>query len=191
MQDKDNYLVIDIESAPWYAQEYATIWPKSKKRAGIHAIISQVVCVGLRENGQTSMIAPPEFSSEKKVLEWLQKVLKDHQNSDIVGFNTENFDFPFLQVRAVKYGLSLKLPEKRSGRSRDIFAALGGKWATDVSACSLSELGWLLYGEAKKTDGSDVAKWWAAKDYEAIKGHCQEDLELTDRIFQDLREALW
>lgn len=191
MQAKDNYLVIDIETAPWFAKEYAAIWPKSKKKPGIHAIVSQVVCVGLREHGQTSMIAPPEFPSEKKVLEWLQGILKEHQNSDIVGFNIKNFDFPFLQVRAAKYGLKLDLPDKRSVRGKDLFESLGGKWQTDVSSCSLTELAWFLYGECKKTDGGDVAGWWAEKNYDAIKGHCAEDVELTDRIYQDFRGKLW
>jgi DNA polymerase elongation subunit (family B) len=182
-----SYLVLDIESAPWMADEYAAIWPKSKKRAGLHAIISQVVCVGLRESGQTSMIAPPEFTSEKKVLEWVQVVLREHKNSDIVGYNTKNFDFPFLQIRAAKYGIKLDLPDKRALRNKDIFEAMGGKWATDVSSCSLSELAFLLYAEGKKTDGGDVARWWSEKNYEAIKRHCAEDVELTDRVYNDLK----
>lgn len=185
------HLVIDIETTPWQPVEYARIWPKSKKKPGIHAICSQVVCIGLRENGHSSTIAPPEFASEKACLEWFGKVLREHRNHDLVGFNSKTFDFPILQLRAMKYGIKLDLPDKRSLRNRDIFDALGGKWATDVSSCSLSELAYLLYGEGKKTDGKDVAAWWLQKDYEAIKSHCIEDIELTDRIYQDLKEVLW
>ena len=132
-----------------------------------------------------------DFETEPDLLEWFARVLREHKNAPLVGYNIKNFDIPFLQLRAAKHGIKLEFPDRRSQRIVDIYDCLGGKWQSDVSSCSLSELGWALYGEGKATDGSSVAEWWAAGDINSIREHCLEDCILCNRIYNDLKGVLW
>jgi DNA polymerase elongation subunit (family B) len=186
-----NHIVIDIETAPDRAGEYARLWPKSKKKQGIHAIISQVVCIGLSVNGEKpEAIDRIDYESEKALLLSLSEKLNALKPT-IIGYNSKGFDLPILQLRAAKAGIKLDLPDKRSPRCIDLYEHLGGKWQTDTSACSLSELAWFLYGTPKTSGGEEVAAWWAKKDLQSIREHCLADVELTNRIYKDYRGVLW
>lgn len=179
MQD---YLVIDIETVPDRVAEYQKAFPNSKKKPGFHAIISQVVAIGLSDNGQFSVLARDEFKTEKELLQWFaDRVMSCHQNATIVGFNIKNFDLPVLQTRFAANRIHFKPHHAYF----DIYQAIVGKWQTDVSACSLSELAWCMYGEAKHSSGADVASMWARGDILSIRQHCIEDVELTDKIYND------
>lgn len=184
-------LIIDIETAPNWYEEYRAAFPKSKKRPGLHAIISQVVCIGLHDGIEPSCIGVDEFDTEQAMLEWFSGILREHKNDPLVGFNIKNFDLPLLQLRAAKYGIKLEIPDRHSKRIIDIYEALGGKWATDISACSLSELAWFLYGQPKQSSGADVAEMWAKGDIAGIREHCLEDIMQTSKIYQDFQGVLW
>lgn len=187
-------LIIDIETVPHRYVEYRESFPKSKKKPGLHAIISEVVAIGLVDGMQPSVLSQSkqgEFQSEAELLDWVAKALKEHQNDPIIGFNIKNFDLPLLQLRAAKYGIKLDIPDRHSKRIIDIYEALGGKWATDISACSLSELAWFLYGTPKQSSGADVAEMWAKGDIAGIRGHCLEDVTLTSKIYKDFLGVLW
>jgi DNA polymerase elongation subunit (family B) len=189
-------LIIDIETVPHRFNDYHAAFPRSKKKPGIHAIISEVVAIGIVDGQQPSVLSRDceevqGFDSEREMLEWVSGVLREHKNDPIIGFNIKNFDLPLLQLRAAKYGIKLDLPDRRSPRIIDIYEILGGKWATDISACSLSELAWFLYGQPKQSSGADVAEMWARDDIAGIKGHCMEDILLTSKIYQDFQGVLW
>lgn len=204
MMISEQPLIIDIETIPHRFNDYHTIFPKSKKKPGLHAIISEVVAIGLVDGIQPTVISqgleqaiegktdPCGLTdTEHNLLTWLASVLKEHKNDPLVGFNIKNFDLPLLQLRAAKYGIKLEIPDRHSKRIIDIYEALGGKWATDISACSLSELAWFLYGQPKQSSGADVAEMWAKGDIAGIRGHCLEDILLTSKIYQDFLGVLW
>lgn len=184
-------IVFDIETVSNRHDEYKEAFPKSKKKAGLHAIISQAVCIGMHDGIASSCIAVDEFDTEQAVLEWFSGVLREHNNSSLVGFNIKNFDIPFLQLRAMKYDIKLDFPDIRSNRIIDIYQAIGGKWQTDISACSLSELSWFLYDKCKATNGNEIQGMWDAGDIEGIREHCLEDVEITNRIYQDFKGCYW
>lgn len=197
-------LIIDIETAPHRSAEYHEYFPKSKKKPGIHAIISEVVAIGLVDGMQPTVISqglgqaieektdPCGLTdTEHNLLTWLASVLKEHKNDPLIGFKHKSFDLPLLQLRAAKYGIKLEIPDRHSKRIIDIYEVLGGKWATDISSCSLSELGWFLYGTPKQSSGADVAEMWAKGDIAGIRAHCLEDILLTSKIYQDFLGVLW
>ena len=183
----NNILVFDIESAADRYEEYRGVFPKSKKKPGIHAIISRVVAIGYDLGGYQKVI----MGEEEAILKEFADLLNEHRTATLVGYNIKNFDIPLLQLRAAKYGIKLYLPDRRSQRICDLFDILGGKWQTDVSACSLSELHWFLYGAGKQTNGCDIAKMWEDHDLEGIHFHCLEDIEITSRIYNDFKGPLW
>lgn len=200
-------IVIDIETTPDRASEYAKLWPKSKKKPGIHAILSQVVCIGIAVNGKKpEAIDRLYYDTERDMFVALAELLEGTKHPwsmppdilpvkcidpTLIGFNIKTFDLPILQLRAAKAGIKLNLPDKRSPRCIDLFDLLGGKWQTDTSACSLSELAWFLYGTPKTSSGGDVATWWAKGDLQSIREHCLADVELTGKIYQDYMGVLW
>ena len=187
-----NSLVFDIETVSNRHDEYKEAFPKSKKKAGLHAIISQVVAIGIQDGDDTWCPMAAGGSKENELLEAFAEYLNKHKkNSTIVGFNIKNFDIPFLQMRAMLYGINLDFPDRRSPRIVDIYEVLGGKWQTDISACSLSELSWFLYGKGKATNGNEIQGMWDAGNTEGIRQHCLEDVEITNRIYQDFKGVYW
>lgn len=188
-------LIIDIETAPNWYEEYRAAFPKSKKKPGLHAIISQVVCVGIvGTDGGACVLSQNDSNpqNEHGLLNWLAGILKVAGDCpSLCGFNIKYFDLPLLQLRAAKYGIKLDIPDRHSKRIIDIYEALGGKWATDISACSLSELAWFLYGTPKQSSGAEVAEMWARGDIAGIRAHCLEDILLTSKIYQDFLGVLW
>ena len=182
-----NPIIFDIETISDREEEYRLAFPKSKKRGGIHAIISRVVAIGYQLGGYQNVI----MGDEKEILTEFANLLQDHRGGTLVGFNVKNFDIPVLSLRAAKHGIKMDLPNRRSQRILDLFEALGGKWQTDTSACSLSELHWYLYGTGKQTNGSDIAQMWADGDLEGIRVHCAEDCAITSKIYNDFQGVLW
>ena len=180
-------IIFDIETIPDRLTEYNQAFPKSKKKGGIHGIISRVVAIGYNLGGYQKVI----MGEEEAILREFADLLNEHRTATLVGFNIKNFDIPLIRLRAAKHGIKLCLPDRRSQRTCDIFDILGGKWQTDVSACSLSELNWFLYGAGKQTNGCDIAKMWEDGDLEGIRGHCLEDIDITSRIYNDFRGPLW
>ena len=146
-----------------------------------------MVAIGYDMGGYQKVI----MGEEEEILKEFADLLNEHRTATLVGFNVKNFDVPLLQLRAAKYGIKLYLSDRRSQTNRDLLDILGGKWQTDVSACSLSELHWFLYGAGKQTNGCDVAQMWEDGDLEGIRGHCAEDIEITGRIYNDFWGSLW
>ncbi len=187
--------VIDIETAPWQYEDYKEQFESSKKKPGLHAIISQVACIGICETatGHASILSLTEFDSEASILEWFYNLVKGRKNDILVSFNGKAFDLPVLGLRAAKYGIPLKrcLPDHRSQRHLDIYDALGGKWQSDISSCALSELAWLILNRPKESNGCDVAKWFSEGEYEKIDNHCLEDIKITAEIYNKLKGIYW
>lgn len=200
-------LVIDLESAPHRYDEYCQAFPDkvttkkdgtktTKKQPGLHSIISEVCCVGLEDvaTEESQIISRSTLASEEDILVGLYRALKPLQNWKMVSFNGESFDSQLLRLRGALYGIPLAkvLPKPRSCNHVDIYASwLGGKWQTDISACSLSELAWYLLGESKESDGGSVAEWFAQKNYAAIDSHCLEDIDKTTRIYKKLKDVMF
>lgn len=183
-----NPLIFDIETVPDRFDDYSQAFPKSKKKPGLHAIISRVVAIGYEVDGHRKAIA----GDEPAMMGEFDDLLKEHRTSTIVGFNIKNFDIPVLRMRAAKHGIKLDFPDRRSQRICDLFEILGGKWQTDVSACSLRELIWYFYGETASThSGADVAEMWKRGDMAGICDHCLEDVEFLRRLYDDFGRFLF
>ena len=182
-----NPIIFDIETVPDRFDDYARAFPKSKKKPGLHAIISRVVAIGYEADGHRGVI----MGEEEEILRTFACILDDHKTASLVGYNIKNFDISVLKLRAARYDIKMPFPDKRSQRIVDLYDMLGGKWVGDTSSCSLSELGWYFYGVGKKTDGGDIATMWAQGDLAGIREHCDEDVETTSRIYNEFLGMLW
>lgn len=194
MMDEDSYMVFDIETVPDVRyEEYTRMFPKSKKRPGLHAFLSRVVAIGVATaNEKTCVVADGDFVSERDLIEWFNRKCTSCPDARLVGYNIKNFDIPFLRTRSAKLGVACRLPQRNSIRIVDLYDLMGGKWQTDVSSGSLSELAWYLYGQKKETgDGGQVATWFANGEFDKIRNHCQEDVRLCERIFREFKGTLF
>ncbi len=190
-----NEYVLDIETIPSRHKEYKEAFPYSKKKPGIHAIISEVVCVGIMEliSYQTSVLDRRSFKSEQDILAWLYDAFRSRKNDTLVSFNGQAFDLPVLSVRAALYHIPLGrvLPKGKNANHIDLYQVLGGKWSADISSCSLSELAWHLYKTPKDSNGSQVSGWYEAGELEKIANHCIKDLQITARLYRDFKGVLF
>ena len=118
-------LIIDIETVPHRSAEYHEYFPKSKKKPGLHAIISEVVCVGVvGTDGRACVLSQNDSNpqNEHGLLNWLAGILKVTGDCPLLcGFNIKNFDLPLLQLRAAKYGIKLDIPDRHSKRIIDLY----------------------------------------------------------------------
>lgn len=192
--NQEKYFVMDIETIPdERSNEYSILFPKSKKRPGLHAFRSKIVALCVLCDGDVhSIVANERPVQERTVLEWLSGFVDFRKDYNIVGYNIKNFDIPFIRVRSARHGIQCNLPGRNSYRIIDIYDLMGGKWQTDVSSGTLSELAWYLYGSKKESgDGDQVAAWAEVGEWDKIRAHCEEDVRLCDRIYKDCRDVLF
>jgi len=191
MNPLDDYVVFDVETVPDRYDEYRSLFPKSKKKPGIHGFISKIVAIGIIRDGSADCRVA-ECGSEYDLLEWFNQEIDVSPKAALVGYNIKNFDIPLIRFRSAKYGISCHLPARNSVRICDIYDLMGGKWGTDTSSGSLDELAWALFGEGKMAgSGSEVAGWFAKGEYGHIKNHCLEDLWLTERIYREFKGTMF
>ncbi len=194
MMDEGSYIVFDIETVPdTRYEEYKRAFPTSKKRPGLHAFLSRAVAIGVATaNEKTCVVADGDFVSERDLIEWFNRKCTSYPDAPLVGYNIKNFDIPFLRTRAALLGASCSLPHRNSARIVDIYDLMGGKWQTDVSSGSLSELSWYLFGKPKDTgDGNQVATWFANGDMDRIREHCHEDIEICEKLYRSYKGILF
>lgn len=73
---KQDYLVIDIETVPHRLDEYKTLFPNSKKKGGLHSIISEVVCICIADSSdEITTLDRRNHSDEETILCDLRQIL--------------------------------------------------------------------------------------------------------------------
>ena len=87
MMDEDSYMVFDIETVPDVRyEEYTRMFPKSKKRPGLHAFLSRVVAIGVATvNEKTCVVADGDFVSERDLIEWFNRKCTSCPDALLVG----------------------------------------------------------------------------------------------------------
>lgn len=78
----------------------------------------EIIMIGISSNfGITKVLSTKgkdldfvdTLSSEKEMIETLIKIIKENNVDVIVGYNSDNFDFPYIKDRAALYGIKLDL----------------------------------------------------------------------------------
>lgn len=182
-------LVFDIETIPYRWDAFKAKHPHTKRKPGLHGLISQIVAIGVHDGISPQVICE---DNEEDLIRWFRGILHEHKTSCLVGYNVREFDIPMLLFRGMKYRIKLDFPDKRSQRIIDIMdsSPIGGKWQQST-LCSLDDLAEHLYGNGKETSGADVAKMWDAGDIESIRAHCMEDILITRKIFDEFKGVYW
>lgn len=185
-----DYYVFDIEAIPYKYDEYKKLWPHSKKKPGLHAFISEVVCICFythtQHGDEYGVFDRRNSITEEILLRKFERFVYDHKNSVVVGYNSKNYDQPMVSHRSRIYGFEPTFPDFRSPTNVDVYDFCGGKWKGDTASGPLDQLCWSLYGEPKQDfDGSEISVLWEAQKLDEIAAKCQKDVERTNRIYLD------
>ena len=148
---------------------------------GLYPIIYRVVCVGYACDGEKHcFIDEDECEILRQSLDFLEP------QDCLIGFNLP-FDYGFLVLRSLKHGLN---PKKLLSCERVDLLKLVKDVLADkrVSLQGLADYFGLDHG---KTSGMQVPGLWEAGEYEAIKEHCMNDLDLTAQLFERLEPLMF
>ncbi len=149
------------------------------------------------------------FDSEVEILEELQEIIKQEKPDIIVGYNSDNFDFPYLEARADKYKMNLKLGTDKSRlfvrkKNTEAVAKINGIPHVDLFKFIRNMLSYTLKTETldlnsvanelineKKKEGinwEDIHKYWDEGD-EKIKKlveYSMHDSKITLKLAEKL-----
>jgi len=171
-------VVLDIETI--------ALDPANAKGA-LDALTGRIVCVGLLfDDGKTRVEQAILEEDETKLLVKLWDSLKP--TDAIVGHNVLEFDVPFIKQRSWIQNIRPSRPiDLRKFYTVDVIDTmqLWTNWGFKKGV-SLDDLAMALGVGQKTGHGTDVAHWWAIRDFAGIQRYCMEDVRLTHRVYQRL-----
>jgi DNA polymerase elongation subunit (family B) len=189
----DNYIVVDIEIIPEQIDDDSIkeyLMDKNFPRK-MHPMFSRVVMIGLKTpDNKTELIYPKD---EVELLTRFWRRLSEIKPSVVVTFNGYNFDIPFLKIRSlikgVKPSMDINLNKWKMENSNhfDCMQLLSASQtflnvALEVS-CKLFEIA----VPEGRVSGEAVPRLYETGEFDAIKEHCHQDVELTEQLFLRLR----
>ncbi|MEK6933071.1 MAG: DNA-directed DNA polymerase [Nanoarchaeota archaeon] len=142
-------------------------------------------------------------NSEAEMIERFVNIIKEYSPSILIGYNSDNFDFPYIKSRAEKYGIRLNLGMDNSilkfKAGMESTAKINGVIHLDLlkfirknmsanlqlESYSLDSVAKELLQEGKKEiDVDDIMEAWDnIKDLEKFSEYNMKDVDLTLRIF--------
>jgi 3'-5' exonuclease len=186
MKNEENFAATQYRRIVVLDIETVTLDPLNAKGA-LDALTGRIVCAGLLfDDGKTRVEQVILEENESELLTKLWNSLKP--TDAIVGHNVLEFDVPFIKQRSWIQNIRPARPiDLRKYYTADIIDTmqLWTNWGFKKGV-SLDNLGQALGVGQKTGHGTDVAHWWAARDFESIKMYCMEDVRLTHRVYQRL-----
>lgn len=173
------------------------------EKAALSPTTGRIVCVGIKrvdgldEETTTHIARTPE--EEATMLMGVAEILSHGSGGPdetgrsqpftpfaLVTFNGQSFDLPFLAARTAVAGVKFQWPHPRGRTHCDLFRVLGEHG-------SLEEWAIALLGRRKKSLGCEIKDLVEREEWEVIRQHCADDVELTAEIYSRLSEAceLW
>ena len=165
MERKD--IIFDIETA--------TLDPLDEK--------AKVICIGLKcRDGEIAVLTE---ETEKELLQkfWGLKYFEGWFR--LIGFNSSQFDIPYLLVRSFKYGI--KIPDIK-GKSVDLRFVLS--YGNKFKSGKLDDYSSLFLGNKFKkiNDGATVTELYEKGKWDELTTYCGNDVFLTYKIYERLKQ---
>lgn len=159
----------------------------------IHPLFSKIVMIGLKKPGMTPILIYGR--KEKNILNRFWKYMEKVQPDRIITFNGYNFDMPFIDIRSklnkIPPSVEFNTTKWRMENSNhfDCMQLLSAKEnflnvALEIS-CRL--VGVEVPGD--RVRGEEIPNLFSQGDFEHIKIHCVQDLEMTEQLYQRLEQA--
>jgi DNA polymerase elongation subunit (family B) len=150
---------------------------------GLHYLTGRIISIAIKPLGKEAFVFHGE---EREILTELHEYLSAKKPYTLVGYNVSDFDYPFIRMRGLLYGLDFGdlLPfDKYNKQHIDLYNVLGGKWGINAK---LSELAWFFGFTGAYGDGSQVEGWYRAGNLLDVYKHNIGDVTITEQLFQKL-----
>jgi len=190
----DKYLVVDIEVIPekFENEEIKEYLMDKNFPRKMHPLFSRILIIGLKAtNSETELIYPKD---EKELLIRFWSRLLELKPNTIVTFNGYNFDFPFIQVRSKIHGIKPSMEINLNKYKADTSNHFDCMQVLSINQTFLNvalEISCQVLGiEVPKLRraGEEIPKLYDAGEFELIKEHCKQDVEMTEKLFLKLRK---
>lgn len=173
------------------AREEAAYWAKIKDRAALSPETARVAAIGWTFHGARDVYTAmnkPEAEMIAGFWETMNSVMA--AGKEIIGFNSNHFDIPFLVRRSWILGIKVPMVFAYNNRLKPCFIDLLDTWKCGnyQDGIKLSRLATLLGvpGKWQDLDGSLFYQLLAI-DPESAKEYLVADVELTEAVWQRLR----
>ena len=105
--------------------------------------------------------------------------------TDLMGQNIKDFDIPYLIGRSIFHRLKVPFVLKNRSAHRDLYDTFGNPRYSS-QACSLDMIANSLGIDSKVMDSALIPALAEAGNWELIKEHCDQDVEITAEVFRRL-----
>jgi predicted PolB exonuclease-like 3'-5' exonuclease len=158
------------------------------ERAALDPMLGRVAAIGMMNVGTGKAIVAGEKSDDEKLLVagfWKKYTECRSSARQLIGFNIEGFDLPFLVQRSWILGIEIPetLIESERYFDRTTFADLMKVWTFGgyKDFVSIDKVARALGVGCKNGDGADFAKMWVEDRPKAI-AYAVNDLKLTAEV---------
>lgn len=189
-----DYLVLDIETTPVDFEDRAVIDYLIRKKSdrSYHPFFAKVIAIGIKRQKEDPIVWAG--ADEKAILDDFWEYIADNRPGLYVTFNGMGFDLPFLSVRSMINGVrptdnvNVNKWRMMEGNHFDIMVALTDKWGITWVAFDITckVMGIDLPEDAVR--GYQIPDLHAREDWDTIRRHNLQDLELTEKLFQRIFE---
>ena len=164
-------------------------WMAIKDRAALSPTTGKVVAIGLVVDGDELLLIDSE---QVMLFDFWQHVRPQlAKGGDIVGFNSNHFDIPFLIKRSWKLGIEVPACFTPTGFLRQNFVDLLDRWKCGDRGSSPIKLAALasFFGLDGKYQDLDGSLFWQLleADVETAKEYLRADLRMTSEIYKRMR----
>ncbi|MFY8199595.1 MAG: ribonuclease H-like domain-containing protein, partial [Pirellula staleyi] len=168
-------------------------WSDASSKAALSAATGRVVAIGCKRHSKVSISAIDEETTEAQMLAQFWHLYEQLRKSDrnLVGFNSNEFDVPFLAQRSVVLGVPVPKTLIKQGRYLDeMFVDLRKVWsfgAKPVGSLDMVCRACGIPGKPEGVNGAMFADLYFNPDTrdEAIE-YLENDLEMTFSLAERL-----
>lgn len=160
-------------------------WEKYRANAALSPMTGRILVIGIRENGVARVLVARTDEEEKAIIaEFLAYVAEVMAGGGVIeGFNTDQFDLPFVFRRGLKYRLNVHL--LRNGRYwHPIFRDLLAVWQAGdrTKFISLNTLAEYLGTRTRKNGDGRYFYVVFAEDPDKAIAYAKNDLVMTEEV---------
>ncbi len=157
---------------------------------GLNPMDDKIVSVAfILKNGMRKCITlNKDVDTEEELLRKFMKHLREE--SEIIGFNIDSFDIPFLIKRCLIN--NIPVPEYFNNyKQKDLRKLANGFWYSYDKETSgkLNDWAEILGIDVETHNGGEIPRLYRKGEYEKIAEHNKEDVKITQKLWERLKNC--
>jgi uncharacterized protein YprB with RNaseH-like and TPR domain len=145
---------------------------------GLNPMEDRVLCISYKSIGNETITIYSE--DEKEILE--QFWYSFNEDLEIIGFNSDSFDLPFI----IKRSLINNIKVKKICKTIDLRKVVNSFFYSynKLEKGSLREWALILGINPETHNGSMMNEHFLKKEWDKITQHCKEDIIITEKLYE-------